>query len=81
MSNQSFCLHAQVLITPEEELKDQVVSIQDGQIQSIQALSEMPAGFQPDYEGQYQASIEFTAIHVHAKEAIKLFIDRIIQGV
>ena len=30
---------------------------------------------------QYQAGIEFTSIHINAKEAIKSFIDRIIQGV
>ncbi|MFC1895371.1 adenylate/guanylate cyclase domain-containing protein [Thermodesulfobacteriota bacterium] len=34
-----------------------------------------------EFEGRHQAGIEFTSIHINAKEAIKSFIDRIIQGV
>ena len=30
--------------------------------------------------GQYLTNIEFTSVHIYAKKAIKLFIDRIIQG-
>ena len=30
---------------------------------------------------QYLTNIEFTSIHIYAKKAIKLFIDRIIQGI
>jgi adenylate cyclase len=31
--------------------------------------------------GQYLTNIEFTSIHIYAKKAIKLFIDRMIQGI
>jgi adenylate cyclase len=34
-----------------------------------------------DVKGECQAHIEFTSIQIHAKDAIKSFIDRIIQGV
>jgi hypothetical protein len=30
--------------------------------------------------GQYLTNFEFTSIHIYAKKAIKLFIDRMIQG-
>jgi len=32
-------------------------------------------------EGQYLTNIEFTSIHIYARKTIKLFIDRIIQGI
>jgi adenylate cyclase len=33
------------------------------------------------FEGNYLCNIEFTSINIHAKEAIKSFVDRIIQGI
>ena len=33
-----------------------------------------------EQDGQYLTNIEFTSVHIRAKETIKLFIDRIIQG-
>jgi adenylate cyclase len=31
--------------------------------------------------GQYLINFEFTSVHIYAKKAIKLFIDRMIQGI